>query len=170
MNATETTTTNVTPISERTILVHKKDAEGSLTINALTGHILTEPGERPDWSEGLTLALMAERHGFYSSRLGHHYSDEMKKPDALSYEDLGWIGVDAAGDPIEIEADAEHRMTVISEILGIERTDDLSTPTLVSKGRVLAEVEIAMDKERTAEEHAAFEHAQEVGFKDGTNG
>lgn len=157
-----------TPISQRTILVHKKDAEGALIINALTGHIQQPLDERPEWSEGLTLALLSERHGYYTKRLGSGYTGSMQSPETIAYEDLGWIGVDAEGEPVELDADAEHRMGVIAEVLGITRTDNLSDTGAL--GTFVAEVEIAMDRERTPQEVAAFEHAQQEGFKTGTNG
>lgn len=154
MNNTNTTT--------HTALVHKKDAEGALIIDALTGHIIQDPMERPDWSEGLSVALLGERLGYYNTRLGHHFTDDMKKPEAYAYEDLGWIGVDGEGDPLEIEADAEHRMSVIAEVLGVNREDGTVT------GTVAAEVEIAFDKERTGDEVAALELAQSHGFEQAT--
>lgn len=157
-----------TPINDRTIPVHKADHEGVLLINAYTGVIQQPLDERPEWSDGLSTALLAERHGFYTQRLGAQYADEHKLPEAFNYADLGWIGLDSEGEPVELDADPEYRMEVLGEVLGLDRENGAFTKT------TLAEVELAMDRERTEGEVAAFEGAKEQGFdsvkKDGTNG
>lgn len=159
--------TNQTPAGQRTVLVHKADAEGALIINALSGQIEQDPMERPEWAEGLACGLTGERHKFYTDRLGPYYTDEQKLTDTLAFEDLGWLAVDPEGNPVELEADAEHRMSVVAEVLGMNRPDDLWEPTQITRGRILAEVEIGMDRERTEGEVAALERAQEQGFGTG---
>lgn len=165
------------PLGERTSLVHKKDAEGALVINAMTG-IITQPvDERPEWAEGLTCALLTERHKFYNDRLGPQYAAAHNMPEAYAFEDLGWIAVDADGEPVELEADAEHRMTVLAEVLGIDRTADLSAHDAATgedtagKGEqaaVIIDMQHAYDD---AEVHA-LEKAQSADFgeiaRDGT--
>lgn len=164
---TDTTSTNVIPLSERTIPVHKIDSEGVLLINAMTGQVQQPLDERPEWSEGLACALLAERHGWYSKRLGAQYADEHKQPEAFAYEDLGWLGVDEDGEPVELSADEEHRMETIAGALGLDREEG------EIRGKTLAEVELSLDRERTEGEVAALEEAQEQGFqevrRDGTN-
>jgi len=108
------------------VLVHKKGAEGGLAIGSLSGRILTPIMERPDWAEGLAVALLAERHEFYLSRLGPVFAEQRAADTVIPFEDLGWVATDAEGEQIELEADSEHRMDVIAEATGVIRTDDLS--------------------------------------------
>ena len=149
--------------SEPTLIVHRADHEGVIQVNALTGIIVTPNDERPDWSDGLTCALLNERHEFYTQRLGEAgYTEAMRRPDVLHYEDLGWIAVDEEGHEVEIEAEPEHRMQFIADLIGIDRESG------EIKGNVLAETEIAMDRARSPEEMAAFEQSQEQGFDKAT--
>jgi hypothetical protein len=152
------------PLGERTVLIHKKDAEGALIVNAMTGIIQQDQNDRPEWAEGLSTALLSERLQFYTTRLGPHFTDELRNPDVLAFEDLGFIGVDEEGEPIELEADAEHRMETISTVFGIDRErneDGVGTHT----GYTVSEVEIGMQSTRSQEEQAAFERAAEQGFE-----
>lgn len=150
---------------QTTTLVHKKDHEGALTIDTLTGQITTPLMDRPEWAAGLAVADLAERLGFYASRLGDQFAQEHKTPQAIAFEDLGWLTVDEEGEAGAIEADMEFRMTVVAEVLGIDRPNDLSIPTTVANGRVLQEVELSLDRERTPEEIAAFQEAQREEFE-----
>lgn len=154
--------------------VHKKDADGMLAIDAVTGQVLPEQHDRPDWADGLVLAQLAERHIFYAAKLGEEgYTAEMRNPDIYAFEDLGWLAMktdpeastedlDAQGNIVDDAeyvraADDEHRQTVIAAALGIDReTGDIEN--------VLAEVEIASDQTRTAAELAALEEAQRDRF------
>lgn len=152
-----------TTTSEPTLIVHRADHEGVLQVNGLTGIIVTPNDERPDWADGLTCALLNERNEFYTQRLGAGFTAAMRTPEAgLHYEDLGWVAVDEAGDEVEIEADSEHRMQFIADLVGIDRESG------EIKGNVLAEVEVAMDRNRSPEEMAAFEQSQEQGFDKAT--
>lgn len=149
-----------------TTLVHKKDCEGALTIDTLTGQITTPLMDRPDWAQGLAVADLSERLGYYAQRLGNEFAQGHKTPQAIAYEDLDWMTVDEAGEVAEtIKADTEFRMTVIAEVLGMARPNDLSIPATVSNGRVLAEVEMSLDRERTPAEIAAFQDAQREAFE-----
>jgi hypothetical protein len=167
----DNTSNTTAPLSDRTILVHKQDSEGSLIINALSGMVQQTLDERPEWSEGLTCALLAERHLFYSSRLGPEYAAEHSAPTAIAFEDLGWIAVDAEGEPVELEADAEWRMNVIADATGTIRSDDLSRTRQDDTKGELAHALLDMDAHRTAAEVPALEKAQHEGFaaKTGTD-
>lgn len=146
----------------RKAIVHKSDAEGGLIIDRLTGHVIQPLMERPEWAEGLTLALLAERHGFYTTRLGPLYTAEMKNPEIFEFADLGWIGTTAEGEAVEIEADAEHRMEVIAKVTGVDRETGAHE---TGKGwNLAAEVEVAMDQHRTDAEAAALLTSQEQAF------
>lgn len=105
------------------VLVHKEGSPGALTIGSLSGRILTPIMERPDWSEGLAVAQLAERAGWYQTRLGK----DVSKHSIIAFEELGWVCVDAVGNEFTTEADAETRMDIISELTGVVRTDDLSS-------------------------------------------
>jgi hypothetical protein len=141
-------------------MVHKKDAEGSIEIDAQTGWVLTSKDERPEWAEHLVIAHLAERHQYYTNRLGKQYSGEHKNPDVFAYEDLAWSTVkDIAVEGQEgeetglIDADAEFRMDVLAAVLGIDREEGTIE-------NVLAEGEISMDQYRSDEEAALLEESQ----------
>lgn len=136
------------------VLVHKRDDEGTILIDYLTGSIVTEIDERPDWAEGLTNALPRERETYYKTRLGEDYSgtDGFKHPTAIAFEDLGWLGVGGEGELVEIDADREFRQEVVKEFLAIdEETGDVAEG---SAWKTVAEAETALDTERTPEEAA----------------
>lgn len=103
------------------IIVHKADHEGALHIDARTGEILTPLAERPEWSDGYAVALLSERTGWYEQRLGKQLPDTLTRPEMLDSADLGWIAFDAEGDEVEIEADTEHRMDILAELLNVDR-------------------------------------------------
>lgn len=155
------------PISGATgkvAMVHKKDCEGALLIDAITGYVLPEQHDRPEWSDGLSLAQFSERHQFYTARLGNElYTAEMKNPELYAYEDLSWLGVNTdadseeAGNEVSIDADSEHRMEVLAAVLGIDRE-------IEGEGAVegaYAEIEISRDYHRSGAEMAAFTEAQQ---------
>lgn len=131
-------------------LVHKDGAEGALAIDAITGQVLPNQHDRPDWAEGLVAALLAERHGFYAKRLGSKYADEHAHPEAYQFADLGWVGVDAEGLEVELAADDEYRMDVLAKVLGADRESG-------TIGGTIAEHEIARDANRSADEAKALE-------------
>lgn len=116
-------TDNTSYLDGKPVLVHKKGEEGALAIGSLSGRILTPIMERPDWSEGLAVANLAERHEFYTSRLGR----EQPLGDLIAFEDLGWVAIDASGEQVITEADTEYRMDIIAEATGVNRVDDLSS-------------------------------------------
>lgn len=115
--------TSDTFLDGKPVLVHKKGEEGALAIGSLSGRIITPIMERPDWSEGLAVADLAERHEFYTSRLGR----EQPLGDLVAFEDLGWVAIDASGDQAILEADTEYRMDIIAEATGVHRVSDLSS-------------------------------------------
>ncbi len=163
----------------RKIAVHKKDHEGILEIDAMTGQVLPGQHDRPEWAEGLFIAQLTERHSYYLSRLGTSYPEEMKNPDLMAYEDLAWLGSDTKatdeetgedGKPFAIEADAEHRLDTVARILGIERDADKveASDNAGFELDSVVEVEIMADNTRTEAEQKAFIEAQEAGFKEAT--
>lgn len=105
------------------IIVHKADNEGAIHIDARTGEILTPLSERPEWADGYAVALLAERTGWYEQRLGKQLPDTLTRPEMLDTADLGWIAFDAEGEEVEIEADTDHRMDVLAELLNVDRSD-----------------------------------------------
>lgn len=152
-------------LTGKVALVHKKDHEGMLQIDAFTGAVLPEQHDRPEWADGLALAQLAERHTFYVNRLGPQYADEHKSPELYAFEDLGWLGVNMeTQDEITIPADDEFRMDVVAQVLGIDReTGDVKA--------ALTETEIARDDTRTDAEMRDLLESQKEGFAaTGTNG
>lgn len=105
------------------ILVHKQNAEGGITVGSLSGRILTPLMERPEWTEGLAVAKLADRYSWYQTRLGKDVASDK----IVAFEDLGWVCVDAVGEEFETEADTEFRMNIVAEATGTVRTDDLSS-------------------------------------------
>lgn len=120
----------MTTINGKTIPVSKKDSEGIIEIDAMTGTITTPPGERPDWAEGLAVAMLAERVGYYEKALGATMAEDQRHPEQLHYEDLSWIGVDAEGDEVEVEAIHQFRSEKLAEVLGISTDADNWEDTL----------------------------------------
>lgn len=146
------------------IIVHKAGEEGTMEVDALTGAILTQVDQRPEWAEGLAAALLQERHTFYELRFGKQSTQyaEVAKADAIEYADLGWIGVNEDGDEVEIEASAEYRSEVVAKALGIDTIEGS-----LGDG-VTHEVEVDT-KRHTMSQHErnALEQAQTQGFHDG---
>lgn len=163
-------------------IVHKQDHEAVITIDPMTGVILTPADERPEWAEELSLAQVAERHQFYSQNLGDNYTADMKMPGVLAFEDLGWLctrdlGVDANGEPnlivnsdgsednfelYTVDAELEHRNSVVAAANGYA-FDHVSGE--YNFGANAVEVAISRDDQRTPEELEALEASQQEGFK-----
>ncbi|MER9178909.1 hypothetical protein [Mesorhizobium sp. M0767] len=115
------------------IAVHKEDHEGAIQLEAVTSMtktgepltrwiVATAADERPEWAEGLAEALMDERATYYRTRLGS-VPENVAAPELLSANDLEWVGVDAEGDEVHVEADHEYRMGILATALGIDRED-----------------------------------------------
>lgn len=145
----------------RHVLVHKTGDEGSIHIDYLTGGIVTPIDERPDWAEGLAHSLPRERDAFYKRRLGEDFG----QPTAIAFEDLSWVGVDGEGGLLELSADAEFRSEVVKEFLGIDEETGDTGPE--SKWHTVAEVEIGLDNERTADEARLIDSEMASGFGSG---
>lgn len=159
----------------KTIIVTKQDQEGGIEIDSFTGIVLN-PNEAPEWAEGLTNALLTERHLFYSTRLGGLYTEQLKQPEALAFEDLSWVHVSELDEPVmneqtglmehvelkQLDADHEFRMSVIAEVTGIAGDIDLEEGTFGADAITKA---IERDNMRTAEELASMEQAAQEGFK-----
>lgn len=105
------------------IAVHKDGEEGAIHIDRLEGRVLTPADDRPEWADGLAAAMLAERVGWYERRLSSQLPEAVRSPDVIAFQDLGWVGVDAEGDEVELEADGEYRMEQLANMLGIDRED-----------------------------------------------
>jgi hypothetical protein len=130
------------PSNRLVVPVHKEGAEGAIEVDRDTGIILTKTDQRPDWAEGLAVALLAERHTFYTRRLGTAFTEDMKHPKSLAFQDLGWIGMDQEQNECELSADGEYRMDVVAKVLGINRED---FETEAPFGQTVAEAEIDLE-------------------------
>ena len=102
----------------RSIPVHKDGHDGTIMIDHMTGQILTPAPSLPIWAEGLVSALVAERRTFYIARLGDDHGE--LSPESFNADDLGWLGIDEAGDEVEHDASGEHRMQHLAAILGFD--------------------------------------------------
>lgn len=154
MNTTETK-----PTEQPTLIITKADCEGTIRINALDGRVVQDEAN-PEWSEGLAVAMLAERIGYYEGRLGKAAAGEILGADTIAFEDLGWLGVDNEQNEVTVDADAEHRMGVIAKAMGVDLEGALEQDGL--KG--LAEAEIAMDAHRTGAEAADLDQATKDAF------
>ncbi|TPJ33698.1 hypothetical protein [Mesorhizobium sp. B2-8-3] len=105
------------------IIITKTGEEGAIFIDHLEGKVLTAADERPEWADGLANAMLAERSGWYEKRLGKQLSAELARPETIAFEDLEWIGIDAEGDEVHLEADQDYRMDKLAEMMGIDRQD-----------------------------------------------
>lgn len=129
----------------KTTLITKQGHEGGFEIDSFSGTVLN-PSELPDWAEGLTNGLLAERHIFYTKRLGGLYTDDMKTPETLAFEDVTWLGVVELDEPtidaetgketfVELhtyDADHEFRMSIIAEVTGLSADLDLDEGTIAN--------------------------------------
>jgi hypothetical protein len=129
------------------LMVHASGQPGAVVLDRLTGVILTPIMDRPDWADGLAVALLEEHRQFYTSRTGRY-----NEPELFELSDLGWVGVNERGEEIEVDAIAEYRMDILATTYGMDREDG-------DMGEALAEAEIAMDHHRTPEEEGAMEQA-----------
>lgn len=157
------------------VIVTKAGEEGGFEIDAFTGIVL-DTHNLPEWAAGTTQALLAERHIFYTSRLGSLYVEDMKQPDTLAYEDLSWVTATDLEEPVVneetglpehvelnvVDADHEFRMAIIAEVTGIAGDIDLEEGTFGADAVTEA---IARDNMRDAEELAAMDEAAKEGFK-----
>jgi hypothetical protein len=120
----------MTTSNAKLITVHKEGEEGTITIDSLTGIVKPHEGqEAPLWADGLTCALLQERVAYYfgndkqAPRLDRQrFEQQIMGVDTISFEDLGWVAVDPEGATVELEADGDHRMQVIADLLGIDRS------------------------------------------------
>ena len=131
------------------IVVHRAGQEGTILVCAADGEIVTPIDFRPDWAEGLVVAMLAERLGFYQKRVGPKAAEELRRADAIAFEDLGWIGMTDHGS-VEIEPDSDVRADRVAAALGVDRE---AFDTEQDFKNVVAEVEIDMDFSRTVEEN-----------------
>lgn len=149
----------------KTLIVHKEGEEGTLQIEAASGKIVTTLDQRPDWAEGLTTALVQERISFYESRFGAGstaFQSLMNDTTAIEFSDLGWLGVDAEQNELEVSADPHYRSEVVAKALGID------TETGEMSHTALAEREVSRENRgRTPEEIAALEESVQSGFTGG---
>lgn len=156
---------NTADKSLETVIVHKDGDEGTLQINARTGKIVTPNDQQPAWAEGLTVALVQERVTFYEKRLGAEstaFKTLMGQTEAIEFSDLGWLGVDAQQQELEITADPSYRSEVIAKALGIDTESGDMT------GKALAEREVSRENRgRTQSEIEALEDSVRAGFQGG---
>lgn len=158
--------------SGKTCLVHKQNEEGAIAIDAITGRVLGgwQDADRPQWSEGLAVAVLSERSTYYTRALGADvFTGEMKSPVAFAFEDLAWVGVDPeSGDELSLDASTEFRQKIVSTFMG-EHIDPVTGD--ISGEHETLELDTA--RHRSAEEIAALEETQKQGahaFKTGTEG
>ena len=113
-------------LTTKFIIVHKNGEEGMLLVDRKTGKVASASNEAPIWADGLLVAALASRTGWYEQRLGSHLPDELRSPRAINADDLDWVALDAEGDIVEIEAVMEYRTQMLGELLEIDlESDDL---------------------------------------------
>ena len=145
---------------QKELVVHLEGHEGTLTIDAMNGRITTDPHMRPDWAEGLALALLGERHKFYETRFGkgsEAYNAALAA-EAIDKRDLSWLGVNGEQEEVEIDADEEFRMDVVAKVIGADRDEGTMADDVIAEREV--------DSQRTsmtAEQHHALKEAATTG-------
>lgn len=133
------------------IAVHKEGFEGGIHIDAQTGQVVTPADQQPEWSNGYAVALLAERTGWYEKQVGAFLPSNLLRPEILSANDLGWIGLDEAHDEVEIEADLDYRMEQLE--------------SLISTTTTLAEHEMAHSYSTNPTSEETLEQAEGVQFE-----
>jgi hypothetical protein len=148
--------------SGKTAGVHMEGAEGIIQIDAVTGHVLTGPLDRPDWAQGYTTAVLQERVGYYERALGDAFTPEMRDPEVFAAEDLDWVAVADDDEHSEYVAEhsAEHRQNVVMAFTKGDITTD-------EQGHLTGDdvIELSTERERSPEEAAALEESQKTGFR-----
>lgn len=110
-------------MSKRIIIEHKGE-EGAMHVDAQTGTITTPANERPEWGAGLAVAMLASRVGWYEQRLGANMPDSLRSPGIIDFHDLDFVGVDEAGDEVEVEASIEYRTEKLASLLELDLDAD----------------------------------------------
>lgn len=150
----------MTANKDRTLVVHKEGAEGTLLVDYMTGKILTPIDEKPDWAQGLAACLPQERITFYLHRFGTEGKEieAIKNADAVAMQDLSWVGVDANQEATELEADLDYRLELVGKLL------DIDTETGAVPGTTQERELVMTNTRRTAEEQHTLEVAMNQGF------
>ncbi len=148
----------------KTIEVYQEGQEGIIQLD-LEGKVIQSP-DNPEWSEGLAVAMISERVGFYEKRLGRDAAAPILAAQALNFKDLSWIGVDPeTGEELTQEADAEHRMAEVAQALGVDQDAGLEQEAL--KGTTSMQLEadaIAKNNVRTTAEAGELDEASKQAF------
>lgn len=157
------------PLNQNHIFVHKEGEEGIIALDGATGQIVSPVDERPDWADGLATALLSERSKFYTTRLGEQAAAPIIGAQAIAFQDLGWIGLDAEQNEMELEADPDFRAEMIATVLKLDR-DPEAMADADRFGKTLATIET--DREpvtHTDEQAQAFDEAQLRGMAGSTS-
>ncbi|MBK1871593.1 hypothetical protein [Taklimakanibacter albus] len=151
-----------TPKDGKTLLIHKVGEEGTIEIDAMTGQLVTPVDDRPEWADKLAAASLAERIGWYEQRVGKTKAAEHLTTDGpIAFQDLTWVGLDDEQTEVEIEADNDFRMQCLGELLGIDLE---AAEKDADFGKVLADVSVAHQPQRTDAELAEMSEADKQGF------
>lgn len=106
-----------------TVLVHKENEEGTIQVRVSDGKIITPLDQRPDWAEGLAVALVQDRLSWYERRLGKESSAFKAleaSQEAIEFSDLDFLGVDAEQQELEVYHDPATRSEFVAKALGID--------------------------------------------------
>ena len=123
------------------IAIIKDGHEGGIHIEALTGQVIQE-GELPAWAEGYVVAALKERTGWYEQRLGANLPPHIYQPEVMKADDLEWLGLDAEGEEVHIEASLETRFENLATYMGLDTSVEGYMDSPVLKNAV-ATAEIA---------------------------
>jgi hypothetical protein len=101
------------------IFITKNNQEGILTIDKADGRLLTKHEELPEWTEGLVMAMLAERIGYYNNKLGadHELVKAHLSSETVAFEDISWMSRTSGGADEDILADEEVRLQNVQSIL-----------------------------------------------------
>ena len=146
------------------ILVHKQDAEGALKIGNNSGRVYGDLMERPEWSEGLLVAHLAERQLYWEARLGKT-EEAAAIETAIAFEDLGWTVLHEDGySMFDTEASAEFRMDAIASAVGFVRHNDIKAGEAEMAKLSGNVATLSFDADVTESELRAIEEAQAAEF------
>jgi hypothetical protein len=101
------------------IFVTKNGEEGILTLDKGDGRLLTKHEEMPEWGNGLVMAMLAERIGYYNVKLGadHELVKAHLASETVAFEDISWMARSDGGEDKDILADGEVRLQNVNSIL-----------------------------------------------------
>lgn len=151
-------------MTNKMITIVAEGQEGSFQIDALTG-MVQDTSQVPEWATGVVTATLAERADYYQKRVGAEKAAEHLNSQLVQFNDLGWVGVDAEGDEVSIDAGEEVRRANVAKLLGMS-TDPIHGDIEQAHGTTMRSLQLESEEEaiQTATEETIQEANTATAF------